>query len=1013
MQPEALLKYVKRNCAAITAFFFALPGTAQEEFLREMLDTPDPKSTMGRLEDLFAGEASDTVTEILAVDGTRRRAFLAVVGGSRFLHSILRRDPAHIGDMFAREGYLVAKNRETMERELGALLDGVADRAALDRTLRSYKELEYLRLGCRDLADLCDVRSIMEELSALAGASINAALEFHWKRLTASHGAPPGLGDRMGFIVMGLGKISGGELNFSSDVDLIYLRGPDEGRTEGPNKISVTRFYESLARALSATLSDVTEDGFVFRVDLRLRPEGEKGELVPALAGAVRYYLQWGRTWERAALMKAVPIAGDPALGKVFLKALEPFVFRKHLDYSTLEDMREMKLRIRAQLRRKPGINIKLGQGGIREIEFFVQALQLINGGKIPAVRSPSTCRSLDLLSEAGLLDRETADRLLDSYLFFRKTEHRIQIDQQLQTHQLPRTREDQLELARRMGYRENALDAFLSDIEDRRRLVEELFSGLFFSSGEDVLEQCSSRTRALVSVIDDPEAAQALLEKYGFENPAESHTILVGLLVPSDMRVHTDRSRRLLEQLAPLLIDELLKVPEPGRTLVDLDRYVHSLHSVSGYFSTLLENPATARFLVKILGESRFFTDLLVRHPQAVDSLIGRWSSEHPRERESLESELSGRLHYAEDYEAELDIMRIFKHEEILRIGISYLNGEISSSTARWLVTELAEVCLSAAVEIAVREMGRRFGDCRFVGSLPFVILGLGKLGGSEMSYLSDLDVIFIYDAPSETIAGLSAHEWFSRLAGRIISVLSVPTAEGTVFQIDTRLRPSGQKGPLVSSLSSFREYHRTTSKIWEKQTLIKARPCTGPRQPADEVSKIVKECVIRTRVTDEDLAEIGRLRRRMEDELAMEDKRHVDLKTGHGGLVDVEFFVQANILKHVHDHPEVLRHNTLEALAALHKAGLVDRDAFLALDHGYRFLTNLEDRLRIMEHRSVDRMPLEGDKLRGLAKRLGYEEGSEDRFLRDYFEITGSIRAMYDSFFHAPGRDAGDSIN
>jgi glutamate-ammonia-ligase adenylyltransferase len=274
-------------------------------------------------------------------------------------------------------------------------------------------------------------------------------------------------------------------------------------------------------------------------------------------------------------------------------------------------------------------------------------------------------------------------------------------------------------------------------------------------------------------------------------------------------------------------------------------------------------------------------------------------------------------------------------------------------------------------------------------------------------MSYLSDVDVIFIYDSPSDTLGNFSAHEWFSRLASRIISVLSVPTAEGTVFQIDTRLRPSGQKGPLVSSLSSFREYHRTTSKIWEKQTLIKARPCTGPSHLAGEVSQIVKECVLRTDVTDKDLEEIARLRQRMEDELAMEDKRHVDLKTGHGGLVDVEFFVQANILMHVHEHPDVLRQNTLDALAALYRAGLVTEDAFHALDYGYRFLTNLEDRLRIMEHRSVDRMPLEGDKLRGLARRLGYEEGAEDRFLREYFRVTGSIRAMYDSLFRTPSED------
>jgi glutamate-ammonia-ligase adenylyltransferase len=276
-----------------------------------------------------------------------------------------------------------------------------------------------------------------------------------------------------------------------------------------------------------------------------------------------------------------------------------------------------------------------------------------------------------------------------------------------------------------------------------------------------------------------------------------------------------------------------------------------------------------------------------------------------------------------------------------------------------------------------------------------------MGKLGGMEMTYLSDLDVIFIYDPPSEQVGRFSSHEWFTRLANRIISVLSVPTSEGTVFAIDARLRPSGNKGPLVSSLSSFRDYHQATSWLWEKQALIKARPVSGPHRLAAEVTQIVRDCIVRTQLSDEGVREIAKLRKRMESELALEDDLHVDLKTGHGGLVDVEFFVQANTLKHAVHRPDIIRNNTLEALAALHAAGLLDETSFHALDSGYRFLSNLEDRLRIMEHRGIDRMPLTGDKLKGLAWRLGYGDRGEDRLLNDYFRITGSIRKIYESFF------------
>jgi glutamate-ammonia-ligase adenylyltransferase len=276
-----------------------------------------------------------------------------------------------------------------------------------------------------------------------------------------------------------------------------------------------------------------------------------------------------------------------------------------------------------------------------------------------------------------------------------------------------------------------------------------------------------------------------------------------------------------------------------------------------------------------------------------------------------------------------------------------------------------------------------------------------MGKLGGREMTYLSDVDVIFIYDYAEPQIGRFASHEWFTRLANRIISILSVPTAEGTVFAIDTRLRPSGQKGPLVSSLAAFREYHSTTSKLWEKQALTRARPVTGPPGLGSEVATIVRDCLIRTRIGPDDLKEIHRLRKRMENELALEDELHVDLKTGHGGLVDVEFFVQAHILMCAADHPKILVPNTLEALSELYAEALIDEASFHTLDHGYRFLSNLEDRLRTMEYRSVNRMPLKGDKLTGLARRLGYGEHGEERFLEDYFRVTGSVREIYDRFF------------
>ncbi len=417
MEPDALDPYINRNCPLLTDFLGDLPAEMSEGLVALLAETPNPRSSAGRIEDLLGCEACAAVRDILTLRKPRA-PFLATVSGSRFLSSVLLRNPHVLEPLFLHEGYLVRKTLEVRERELEALTRETVKTADLDKILRNYKEEEYLRIGCRDLCGQADVVQVMGELSDLARGCTETAVQFHWKRLVEKHGTVNTDAHGIGFVVLGMGKVSGRELNFSSDLDLIFLRGPEEGRTKGPESVSVVRFYETLARSVTRSLSDITEDGFVLRVDLRLRPEGDKGELVPSMTNALDYYLGWGRTWERAALMKAVPLAGDIELGKEFLRELEPFIYRKHLDYSTLEDMRVMKRQIETQLSRKPGVNIKLGQGGIREIEFFVQTLQLINAGRTPRVRSTSTLQGLDLLREAGLLDQKTVVDLREAYLF-------------------------------------------------------------------------------------------------------------------------------------------------------------------------------------------------------------------------------------------------------------------------------------------------------------------------------------------------------------------------------------------------------------------------------------------------------------------------------------------------------------------------------------------------------------------------------------------------------------------
>ncbi|MFH0822870.1 MAG: bifunctional [glutamate--ammonia ligase]-adenylyl-L-tyrosine phosphorylase/[glutamate--ammonia-ligase] adenylyltransferase [Pseudomonadota bacterium] len=1001
MDLEALDLYITRNCHALAAFLAERPNGDGRALRSALIESTSPKSAAGRLDDILRGDVAEIARQVLA-DPEARSALITTVAGSSYLFSVLRRYPSVLEPLFLRGGHRLTKNLDIKEREIAERIERVCDVNGLNRVLRGYKDEDYLRVGCRDLSGAADVREVMREISDLAVACIRSALSFHRQLLESKHGRPPGVLSGMGFVVLGLGKLSGAELNFSSDVDLIFLRSPEEGRTDGPKPVSVQTFYEALGLGLTRSLAEVTDDGFVFRTDLRLRPEGEKGELVPSVSNALQYYLDWGRTWERAALMKAGAIAGDIQLGNVFLSGLNPFIFRKFLDYSTLEEMRLMKARIERQLKRKPTLNIKLGQGGIREIEFFVQTLQLINAGKTPGIRSKSTMESLALLNDAGLLDHDATEKLRSAYRFFRMVEHRIQINYQLQTHDIPKSLQEQEELARRMGYRgQGALDSFMADLDAHRSVVGDFFGGLFYAGSDEEEQPDNEDVRRILDAIHNDEALAAVCEDLGVFDPKESCRRIKDLVMPDERRLYSDKARHILERLAPIFLEEILRVPEPGNALIALDRYINALRPSPSYFSTLLENPAAARFLVKILGHSDFFADLLVHHPQTIDSIIGRSIALSSTDRRTLSAELTQRSAYCADYESGLDVLRIFKNEQLLRIGVRHLSGEMDSGSARSLITELAEVCLEAAVGIAAKEMAHRFGDPGPTEDLPFVIVGMGKLGGKEMSYLSDVDVIFVFDPKSENVGTLSAREWFTRLGNRVISVLSVPTSEGICFSMDTRLRPSGNQGPLVTSLASFREYHATTSKLWEKQALIRARPVTGPPDLRARIDEIIKECVLNTHITPPDLSEIARLRSRMEQEIAREDSLHVDLKTGHGGLVDVEFFVQGMTLLHGARHPEILCRNTLDSLLALRRVGLVDFDSFQTLDKGYRFLIDLEDRLRILEQRSVNRIRLEGPKLRGLARRLGYEEGNENALVHDYFSITRGIRGIYQSLF------------
>ncbi|HEX9873792.1 MAG TPA: bifunctional [glutamate--ammonia ligase]-adenylyl-L-tyrosine phosphorylase/[glutamate--ammonia-ligase] adenylyltransferase [Deferrimonas sp.] len=1003
----------------------------------DALCSADPDQALNGLERLLATVSENELSAVLRTPEERRR-LLTVLGASLFLTGILCRRSAFFHDLFAAGEFGRSKPEGVMLDELRLRIPDGATFAELQKGVRLYKSREILRIGSRDLCRLADLVEVTAELSALAAATLQRAFEISETLLRAEYGTPRlhtadgALGAEPEFTILGMGKFGGRELNFSSDIDLIYFYSSEKGETEGladpvrgrKNAIHLHQYFCKLGELITKALGQVTEDGFVFRVDLRLRPEGNSGDMANSLRSGEVYYESWGQSWERAAMIKARPVAGSIPLGERLLKNLEPFVYRKFLDYAMVEDIKVMKQKIdRSLTRDREGeLNLKLGRGGIREIEFFIQALQLIYAGKNPRLRVKNSLKALDALLSEGHIKTEDHRTLRDAYIFLRTVEHRIQVVQERQTHNLPTHPGELRALARRSGFAEAPL--FHKALQDHRDRVEAIYRDLFYTAEEEIREE----VRPEISFLFDPAAnsdlVKDILEEKGFKDPDGAFE---SLLVLRDGPPHsrlTERARRHLERIAPLLLQEVVDSPEPDMALRNLERFLGVLRARATFYALLAENREIIKLLITLFGTSQFLSRIFIQHPEILDALVSRSYAVAYKEKETLERELRAFLGEAADYEEKLDVLRRFRNEEFLRIALNDIHGHTPQGAGTAQLSCLADVCLQSAVEIARDELLPRFGfpccrdDAGGEHEAAFAIVGMGKLGGMELNYHSDLDIIFIYEGDGETrqaagtdsgrFRGQSNQEYFSRLAQRIISVLTLVTREGTVYQIDTRLRPSGNQGPLVTTLSAYERYHESSAQAWERQALTKARVVTGPEPLGRRIETLTQKIVYERPVPDNLREEIFRLRSRMETEIAREGGDHFNIKTGRGGMVDVEFLAQFLQLKYGGDRPALHQTNTLHTLQALEEEGLLSPADHTALVVGYKFLRRLENRLRLVHDQSINDLSGERGYLVKLAKRLGYPDRPrrpDEVLMEDYRRVTEKIRAVFDLFLGPQG--------
>ncbi len=940
------------------------------------------------------------------------RVLVPIFACSSYLSGLMMKDPGIFREIFVEEGYRVPVDPDVLMEEILDRMALVEDEESAKRLLRKIRNREIVRIGARDLSGMAEVEETTAALSDLADACLEGAVNFSLRAMKKRFGSPTVKGDcgasgECGFCVIGMGKLGGRELNFSSDIDIMYIYESDRGETTGvetgsgeiEGRVTNHQFFVKVAEMVTRLIGEATDDGIVFRVDLRLRPDGTKGPLANSLRSLEIYYESWGQTWERAALIKARPVAGDRKVGETFIRMMTPFVFRKYLDFIAIEEIKELKDRIDLVQRVRMGKlwDVKLGEGGIREIEFFIQVHQLIFGGKNPKLRVQGTLQALAILRAERFISPAEEEGLREAYRFFRNLEHRLQILSGKQTQELP-SGTDLEKIAYLMGFEGG--EKLVDEVEKRKRFVAEIFGRLFAKEKEkeevDVPPEVIGLLYGEMSEAEERE----ILERFGFGDVDGAREHLEILRNGPPFARLSDRARKYLRKVAPIILWEAIKSPNPDRAVDNVEEFIQAIGARTTFYALLYENPMVIPPLLHLFGSSQFLSGFLISHPELVDMLLRKGQSEVIKSRGDMRRELGERLVLADDFEEELAILRNYRNEEFLRIGIHKLAGNLSLEEFSHQLSSLAEVLMGYAMFFARREVERKYGKPgRIVENgvereVGFCILGLGKLGGEELNFHSDLDILFVYSHMGQG-EKLTNNEFFAKVAQRFISILTTVTREGYVYKVDMRLRPSGSAGPLVVSREAFENYYLKSAWLFERQALIKARFVAGDRVLGKDLERWISWYVYERPLPENLKQEINRLRERMEHELARESRDIHNIKYGRGGIVDVEFLVQFLQLLHGREHISIRSQNTLKALYELRRAGIIGEDDFEVLDEGYRFLRNLEISMRLVHDTSVERLMPDDRSIRLL------NVSSVREFEERYEVVTAGIRKVYRKFF------------
>ncbi|RKU09892.1 hypothetical protein C6502_12520 [Candidatus Poribacteria bacterium] len=1006
-------------------------------------DSPDPEAALNNFERFVSASFDRLWLYRLLHDAPFLLRILSICfGSSNYFSDILVRNPEYFYELIDAEVMRDPKDRETMYRELSQAVRPFDLAEQKLNAVRGYKRKESLRLGLRDLLGDADLETTTRELTNLAEVTLQICYEIGTAELTEKMGTPSGElpnGEKVPstLAVIAMGKFGGYELNFSSDIDVMFVYSHDGVTNQG---VENQEYFAKLSEFIINGMSQVTKAGYVFRVDVRLRPESRAGAIARSVDNYEAYYEGWGEIWERQALIKARPVAGDLKLGEQFIRTVQPFVYQRYLDEFFITeiklDIRQTKARIESRIREQGDdltTHVKLGIGGIRDVEFTIQCLQLIHGGPNPALRNYNSLETIELLHQHGVLDQTDRDALADAYRFLRTVEHRIQMKSDLQRYSLPSKESELIQLAKRIGYQDSgigsALEAFQADYARHTSTVRQIFEKILAAPISD-----REIDVATLLTTNDLGIIRSLLEPIAFADVREAHRRLKLMADGPDGVRFSPQVRRLFVDLAPTLLRLLGEAPDPDMAVRYIETFASRVGARSSHYALFNEQPATLELLTKLCGTSRFLAELLTGQPESFDVLTAPAVMDHPKTSyeiciEVLQEIADGRADQV------FETLRRYKNSEVLRIGMRNILGQANLWATTTELSDLAEGILQAMYAHISTEFQNEYGEPlekkgnqqvpihrdtneKTDVDLPvakFAVIGMGKFGGRELNFSADLDLMLVYSAEGETTQGTPNAEYFSKLGLEMVNRLKGNTGGGEIYELDLRLRPFGSGGAIALSLAGYQSYYEKDAEIWERQALIRARPVAGDIELGQQFVKQAHAFAYSQPLTAEGIAYIVHNRQRKEEQATRPPstsrrrrgrrKQQIDVKSGYGGLIDIEFVAQTLQLIHGTTHPQVRAQNTVEAIHQLHEIGVLTVEQRDQLRFAYEFLRNVENSLRIVHDRPLDALPDTEAALEQLAKRLGYEDGvrrASDSFLRDYQWCTETTRTLFNQLLN-----------